>query len=83
MQGMNYQETNGIIIGPEFSRLFAEVILQYVDQRVEQELLLKHEYRHKVDYECYRYVDDYFFFYNNEEVKGEGCMPIGGFLKGV
>ena len=81
MQGMNYQETNGIIIGPEFSRLFAEVILQYVDQRVEQELLLKHEYRHKVDYECYRYVDDYFFFYNNEEVKGKAVCLLEDFLK--
>lgn len=80
MQGMNYQETNGIIIGPEFSRLFAEVILQYVDQRVEQELL-KLGYRHKVDYECYRYVDDYFFFYNNEEVKGKVVCLLEDFLK--
>lgn len=80
MQGMNYQETNGIIIGPEFSRLFAEVILQYVDQRVEQELL-KLGYRHKVDYECYRYMDDYFFFYNNEEVKGKAVCLLEDFLK--
>ena len=81
MQGMNYLETNGIIIGPEFSRLFAEVILQYVDQRVEQELLLKHEYRHKVDYECYRYVDDYFFFFNDEEVKEKAVCLLEDFLK--
>lgn len=25
-------------------------------------------YRWNVDYECYRYVDDYFFFYNNQDV---------------
>lgn len=41
MQEMNYNETNGIVIGPECSRIFAEVIMQYVDQMVEQQLLIK------------------------------------------
>ena len=63
MQSVNARETNGIIIGPEFSRLFAEIILQYIDQKVEQELSGK-EFRQKFTYECYRYVDDYFLFYN-------------------
>lgn len=67
MQKMNYNETNGIVIGPEFSRLFAEVILQYIDKCVEMDLNKK-GYRWNVDYECYRYVDDHFFFYNNKEV---------------
>lgn len=67
MQKMNYNETNGIVIGPEFSRLFAEVILQYIDKCVERDLKAK-GYKWNVDYECYRYVDDYFFFYNNMEV---------------
>lgn len=67
MQKMNYSETNGIVIGPEFSRIFAEIILQYIDCRVENDLLAK-GYRWNVDYECYRYVDDYFFFYNNPDV---------------
>ena len=30
--------------------------------------LNKKGYRWNVDYECYRYVDDHFFFYNNKEV---------------
>lgn len=64
---MNYNETNGIVIGPEFSRLFAEVILQYIDKCVENKLYEK-GYKWNVDYECYRYVDDHFFFYNNKEV---------------
>lgn len=38
MQSVNARETNGIVIGPEFSRIFAEIILQYIDQKVEQEL---------------------------------------------
>lgn len=67
MQKMNYNETNGIVIGPEFSRIFAEIILQYIDCCVENDLLAK-GYRWNVDYECYRYVDDYFFFYNNQDV---------------
>lgn len=71
MQSVNARETNGIVIGPEFSRIFAEIILQYIDQKVEQELLNKkhpnESIHHKSDYECYRYVDDYFLFYNDEK----------------
>lgn len=66
MQSVNARETNGIVIGPEFSRIFAEIILQYIDQKVEQELLEK-DIRQKSSYECYRYVDDYFLFYNDEK----------------
>ena len=70
MQSINARETNGIIIGPEFSRIFAEIILQYIDQKVEHELLDdKKKLRHKSNYECYRYVDDYFLFYNDEKVR--------------
>lgn len=67
MRKMNYDETNGIVIGPEFSRLFAEVILQYIDKCVERDLLQR-GYRWNVDYLCYRYVDDHFFFYNQPDV---------------
>src|SRR3546814_5059604 len=34
MQRANYNETKGIVVGPEFSRVFAEIILQRVDQKV-------------------------------------------------
>ncbi len=66
MQSVNARETNGIIIGPEFSRIFAEIILQYIDRKVEQQLL-QENLRQKSAYECYRYVDDYFLFYNEEK----------------
>ena len=70
MQSVNARETNGIVIGPEFSRIFAEIILQYIDQKVEHELLDdENKLRHKSNYECYRYVDDYFLFYNDEKVR--------------
>ena len=70
MQQMNYNETNGIVIGPEFSRIFAELILQKIDKNVEKELYKK-GYRYKMDYDIYRYVDDFFVFYNDEKVKGD------------
>jgi hypothetical protein len=68
MQKMNYNETNGIIIGSEFSRIFAEIILQKIDVSVEEELV-KRNLRYKVDYDIFRYVDDYFVFTSKDEVK--------------
>jgi hypothetical protein len=70
MQQMNYNETNGIVIGPEFSRIFAELILQRIDKSVEKELYQK-GYKYKEDYDVYRYVDDFFVFYNDDKIKSE------------
>lgn len=70
MQLMNYNETNGIVIGPEFSRIFAEVILQHIDCSVSNSLQ-KDDYICDRDYVCYRYVDDYFFFYNNDACRNK------------
>lgn len=70
MQKMNFAETNGIVIGPEFSRIFAEIILQKVDRDVENNMTSKGVYLNR-DYECYRYVDDYFLFYNDEKTKND------------
>jgi hypothetical protein len=70
MQSINYGETNGILIGPEFSRIFAELIFQKIDQTVELKLAEK-DIRLGRDYECYRYVDDYFLFFNDDKKKDE------------
>lgn len=67
MQLANYNETNGIIVGPEVSRIFAEIILQQVDVNVLQELE-NNQLKHGVDFEIRRYVDDYFVFSNDEKV---------------
>ncbi|CAM1368535.1 Reverse transcriptase [Tenacibaculum litopenaei] len=73
MQDLNGNETNGIIIGPEFSRIFAELILQQIDINIYERLKTKDSNGknliHKVDYEIFRYVDDYFIFYNEESNK--------------
>jgi hypothetical protein len=69
IQELNYCETNGIIIGPEFSRIFAEVILQSVDVELLRNLSLnKFKLKYELDYEIFRYVDDYFIFYNDDTV---------------
>jgi hypothetical protein len=65
MRRLNYGETNGIVIGPEFSRIFAEIILQSVDIDFANRLRINENMEHKINYEIFRYVDDYFVFYNN------------------
>lgn len=68
MQQMNLGETNGIIIGPEFSRIFAEIILQAIDRDVSHKLETGVNPLHnRVDYEIFRYVDDYFIFFNDDK----------------
>src|SRR3546814_8933789 len=58
MQRANYNETNGIVVGPEFSRVFAEIILQRVDQKVIANLAVNGLVFNR-DYEIRRYVDDF------------------------
>lgn len=67
MQHSNYNETNGIVVGPEISRIFAEIILQQVDLNVLKELD-KLKIKFGVDYEVRRYVDDYFIFSNDTDI---------------
>ncbi|ELQ13668.1 hypothetical protein A988_04942 [Pseudomonas syringae BRIP39023] len=61
MQRANYNETNGILIGPEISRIFAEIIFQDIDLQVEVQLKKKSKYL-DLDYSVARYVDDIFIF---------------------
>ncbi|UZD24588.1 antiviral reverse transcriptase Drt3b [Algoriphagus halophytocola] len=79
MQLANYNETNGIVVGPEISRIFAEIILQQVDLNVSKRL--EEKYKYGVDYEVRRYVDDYFVFSNDlkilEIVKKEFQKELG------
>lgn len=80
MQKMNYNETNGIVIGPEFSRIFAEVILQHVDSEVIRDLSSE-GFNWERDYVCYRYVDDYFFFFNDDRCKEKALALFEGYMK--
>ena len=68
MSTLNYNETSGILIGPEFSRIFAEIILQRIDRDI-FEALKKDKISYGIDYKIFRYVDDYFLFFNEEGVR--------------
>jgi hypothetical protein len=68
MQLTNYRETNGIIIGPEVSRIFAEIILQKIDLNLVDKMEKKN-FQISKDYDFRRYVDDFFVFFSSEEVK--------------
>ncbi|WP_321955781.1 antiviral reverse transcriptase Drt3b [Burkholderia cenocepacia] len=75
MQNINYNETNGILIGPEVSRIFAEIILQSVDLSIKKDLEEK-KYSSGSDFIIYRYVDDYFIFHDSEEVRHQIKMTL-------
>lgn len=66
MQKMNFNETNGICIGPEVSRIFAETILAKIDEDIEKSLL-EHGLKAKSDYDIRRYVDNYYIFSNSNK----------------
>tara|TARA_B100000949_G_C14277433_1_gene450166 strand:+ start:1146 stop:2567 length:1422 start_codon:yes stop_codon:yes gene_type:complete len=70
MQKMNYNETSGICIGPEVSRIFAETIFQSIDVDVEK-CALEIGYKNKSDYECLRYVDDLIIFARDESIAAQ------------
>ncbi|KKM98027.1 hypothetical protein LCGC14_1162100 [marine sediment metagenome] len=75
MQLMNYNETNGILIGPEVSRIFAEIILDRIDLDVESAIGRAADeggvgpYQRGKDYDVFRYVDNIYIFYNNDRVR--------------
>lgn len=62
----NDNETNGIPIGPEISRIFSEIIFQKIDKEVTIKLL-KDSMEFGVDYVFRRYVDDVYIFSRSEE----------------
>lgn len=65
-QSMNMSITNGIIVGPEFSRFLSEIIFQAIDRDVMYKLSFQN-IKIGVDYEIKRYVDDFFVFVKKEE----------------
>lgn len=67
MQSANYNETNGIIIGPEISRIFAELIFQDIDTTVQNRLAEKNILL-DIDYSIKRYVDDVFIFSKDDTI---------------
>ncbi len=56
-----WDETHGILVGPEFSRIFAEVVLQSCDRTIRRNLASQ-----GVDIQIRRYVDDFYVFSNSD-----------------
>lgn len=80
MQRLNFNETNGILIGPEVSRIFAEIILQAIDSDVCDALSFQGIF-HLQDFRIFRYVDDFFVFYNKEDVYNKFRFTLQESLK--
>jgi hypothetical protein len=70
MMHVNHGETNGIVIGPEISRIFAEIIFQTVDLAAIRKLEGRNR-RYGHEYSIRRYVDDIFIFANSDAVAEE------------
>ncbi|MGC0937806.1 antiviral reverse transcriptase Drt3b [Pantoea agglomerans] len=68
MHRSNNNETNGIPVGAEFSRIFAELIFQKIDKNLILKLSEAQEFTYGIHYEVLRYVDDYFIFSLNETI---------------
>lgn len=69
MRACNWGETHGILIGSEFSRIFAEIILQKIDVEVVKKIENENTKLKKgIDYAIKRYVDNYFIFANNKDL---------------
>jgi hypothetical protein len=81
MQSMNYGETSGIVIGPELSRIFAEVLLQRVDLEVVS-ALEERGFSLGVQYHVRRYVDDFFVFAESKSVASVVCEVVADKLSG-
>ena len=61
LQNINGRSSNGLIVGPEFSRMIAEVLLQEIDVEVKQNLAAQ-GLNAGTDYRVFRYVDDIYIF---------------------
>lgn len=65
-QRINFNETHGLIVGPEFSRVLAELLFTRIDMDL-QIKLRDNGLINRKHYSVYRYIDDYFLFTRNHE----------------
>lgn len=70
IQNSNYGETNGILVGSEFSRTAAEIVLSKIDSIIFIKLKNKNIILGR-DYNIARYVDDIYIFCNSSEILKE------------
>lgn len=68
LQNINGSLSHGVIVGPEFSRLLVEILLQNIDIQLIDSLSAK-GMQYGVEYEFYRYVDDIYLFVQHEHAQ--------------
>jgi hypothetical protein len=80
IQRSNNNETNGIPIGAEVSRIFAEIIFQAIDISAIAEIYKIYGYTYGNQYSFHRYVDDYSVFSESEEISSHIAKAISDTL---
>ena len=80
LQNINGKISNGIVVGPEFSRMVSEILLQQIDYEVKIILFNKKLFQNK-DYSIYRWVDDIYIFAN--ERKDLNCFLFPDILSHI
>lgn len=82
LQNINGSKTNGIIVGPEISRLLVEFLFVHIDQLLKEDLSKK-GLEENIDYRIYRFVDDFYIFTHNvrnqEIIKEEIAVLLNRF----
>lgn len=68
LQSINGAKTNGIVVGPEISRLLVEFMFVHLDQQIIETLAIENIQYNK-DYKVYRFVDDYFIHSKNKKIQ--------------
>ena len=56
MRSLNYEQTNGVLVGNSVSRIVSEIILCTIDKQIKNQF---------PDVECCRFVDDYYIYTTN------------------
>lgn len=75
MKNANDLEASGILVGPEFSRIFAEIILQDIDLNIIDRIKRDLNLHYGSDYTIRRYVDDYFLYTTNSSIPSK-MLPL-------
>lgn len=68
LQNLNQSKTNGIVIGPELSRLLAEFLLVSIEKNINR-ILTSLSLKNGRDYKLSRFVDDYYLFTNDKDIE--------------
>lgn len=67
LQSINSSISNGVLVGPEVSRMMAEILLQQIDCEVHDQLT-RNKLEKGIHYDICRYVDDIYIFCKDADI---------------